>query len=798
MNSIKHNLKVAVRNLMKYKLQTCISVLSIAIGIVTLSFAVSVMDKFRLPSIYHESYSDRAYKVSFKSGEDDEVVTVSNEMIRAVKMNGGPASAEMIAVPNGSMLNVRAEFHSGDSIICKGSVDGRPIDPAYPRYAALRSAITGEKIRMLRRGEAIIDEDMAKRIFHDSDPLGAVQTNTDDFYPIPVTIVDVFSRPSVSDFPFDGGGFFFCTSDSVEDFDLKDYMGNSHIYAVWINMVLREGCTEQQLLDEVKARVAPLGLEPQLKKALDSEEINMLILSHVIVYIIGSLILLAAIIGFLRIQTQLFWLRSREVSLRIVNGARRVQLFGLLFTEVLIVVLLSVGGAVVLGILLRDFMAGDRSGLIGEIGKFMDNLWLDSLVIGAGLLALCGVIAWVAVLRVCNASRGLAASMRRGRSHMFRNVMLGLQITICIVFVCCTFILVNCGNKMLEASNVPADDDVYKEYLILNPGYSEHPDRLIDEVGKLPDLSRMIMCGETWTAINDISFDPELKEKFGGQTHYSTYFTTDTAMLSAIGMEFEWFDRDVDRGDCVLISERLYNKLYDAGLLANNTLYFYLGITKPVGGIIRNIPYDTYGKSIVAISPDWDRRNDYVLIPKPGRGASLARSVDELITRIDPDVINKMVKNYRDQKSSVPAMVETVVTGGWILCGVSVIICAMGIFSTIALDTRARRKEVAIRKVNGAKGKDISRMFGRLYVALIIVSVIVALPVCLMFNELMQGLLDNMMQSPLREDLEVALLSPIVPIVLGILVVLTLIFVIVGWQVRKVMRVDPAKIIAKE
>ena len=34
-----HNLKVAVRNLMKYKLQTLISVLSIAIGIVTLAFA---------------------------------------------------------------------------------------------------------------------------------------------------------------------------------------------------------------------------------------------------------------------------------------------------------------------------------------------------------------------------------------------------------------------------------------------------------------------------------------------------------------------------------------------------------------------------------------------------------------------------------------------------------------------------------------------------------------------------------------------------------------------------------------
>lgn len=799
MKRIIHNLKVALRNLMKYKLQTCMSVLSIAIGIVTLSFAVSVMDRFRLPSLLHESYSDRAYKVSFHSGEDDEMMTVTNEIIRAVKRDGGPASAEQMAVPNGMTYNILAEFHSGDSIIGKGRVDGRLIDPAYPPYSGLRSAITGEKIRQLRKGEAIIGEDMASDIFHGSNPIGAVQTNTDYVQTIPVTIVDVYERPSVSDFPFAGGGMFFCTSDSVEDFDQKDYNGMEHYYAVWINMVLREGCTERQLLEEVRARVAPMGIEPQLEKALDSEEINTLILSHVIVYVIGSLILLAAIIGFLRIQTQLFWLRSREVSLRIVNGASRRQLFSLLFTEVLIVVLLSVGVAVVLGILLQDFMAGDRSGLIGDIGLFVNGLWVDSVAIGGGLLVLCGVIAWVTVARVCDASRGLAASMRRGRNHLFRNVMLGLQITICMIFVCCTFILVNCGNKMLKASNVPADDSVYKEYLIFKPGYSEHPERLIEEVSALPELGRMIMCSEHWTPINAISFDPELKEKFRGRTHYPTYFTTDTAMLSAVGMDVEWSERDVDHGNCVLISEALYNDLYESGILANNNLYFYTGVTKPVGGIIKNIPYDSDGRSIVAISPEWDQlHNDYVLIPEPGKGKALARSVDELIARIDPDVINKIASNYRDSLTFVPAMVETVVTGGWILCGVSIVICAMGIFSTIVLDTRARRKEVAIRKVNGAKGRDIRRMFGRVYVALIVVSVIVALPVCLLFNEMMQGMLNDMMQSPLKEQSDNIVLSPVMPIVLGIMVVVMLIFAIVGWQVRKVMRVDPARIIAKE
>ncbi|MDE5848195.1 MAG: hypothetical protein K2H71_12695, partial [Muribaculaceae bacterium] len=65
MNILFHNLKVALRNLMKYKLQTAISVLSIAIGIVTFSLAHSALSRYRLPTIFNEPYLDRSYMVSF-------------------------------------------------------------------------------------------------------------------------------------------------------------------------------------------------------------------------------------------------------------------------------------------------------------------------------------------------------------------------------------------------------------------------------------------------------------------------------------------------------------------------------------------------------------------------------------------------------------------------------------------------------------------------------------------------------------------------------------------------------------
>lgn len=50
----------------------------------------------------------------------------------------------------------------------------------------------------------------------------------------------------------------------------------------------------------------------------------------------------------------------------------------------------------------------------------------------------------------------------------------------------------------------------------------------------------------------------------------------------------------------------------------------------------------------------------------------------------------------------------------------------LSVYSTITLDTMNRRKEVAIRKINGARIKDILLLFGRTYIILLIIGSIAA------------------------------------------------------------------------
>lgn len=789
MKMILHNIRVAVRNLMKYKLQTAISVLSIAVGIVTLAFTHSLITRFRLPAIYNEAYYDRAYQMEFISTDDGQRVPVDNEIIRAVKKDGGLRSVEKIAVPNGSPVAVNANFLLPDSTTRKGYVDGMILDPAYADYAGFRSAVTGKKIRVLKAGEAIISEDFAKRIFQDKNPIGTVQTSTKKTQPIPVTIVDVYKSLSVLDSPVENDKLCYCIADDISDCDFDE----TYFYAAWIDAVLRKGFTKSQLEKEVEGRIRPLGLRVEVKRISDRSDISMIIAIQMIGYVIGGLILLAAIIGFLRMEFQLFRIRRRELALRIVNGANRIRLFGLMFTEILVSVSLAVLVAVILGILLQDFCDMKINLIVNNIGINIHDLWLYSLAIGAILIALCSIVGWIALSRIYRQGNRLAENMRKSRNHIFRNVMLCIQIVICIVFICSTFILVDGGNKLIRVFNIPDNDRAFKEYLFFEPMYSTGKERLVNEIKRLPDLDKILPCGQSYISIIEIKENTEAIEKLDRHTYFRSYFTDDPRLISELGMNVEWFDGNNDRDIYMLVSEKLFRRFQESGILGTNSLtieaYPDKDVTFPIAGIIKSIAYDMENESLVFILPD---RGDmqYLLIPKPGKGAALARSVDETVELIEPELINKVASNYRERISPLPGFIDAVKAGGMILGCVSLLICAMSIFSTVALDTRARRKEVAVRKVNGAKSGNIYRMFGQVYVMLMIISLIVAIPICVLFNQTVESLV---------KDISTGInLSPIWPIVFGISVVTVLIFAIVGWQIHRVMRLDPAKIIAKE
>ena len=100
-------------------------------------------------------------------------------------------------------------------------------------------------------------------------------------------------------------------------------------------------------------------------------------------------------------------------------------------------------------------------------------------------------------------------------------------------------------------------------------------------------------------------------------------------------------------------------------------------------------------------------------------------------------------------------------------------------------------KEVAVRKVHGAKRRDIALLFARLYLWLFGVAIVVTLPLVILFGDFMSEMYEPM----IPEGREVA---PITALVTALLTILFVVTTIVGYHIYKVMRLNPSDIIAKE
>ena len=796
MNMLLHNLKVALRNILKYKVQTLGSILSLAIGMVTLATVHSFLQNFRMASINHEPYYDRVYNLRFDSiqkRQSDHSIRINGDIVRAVKANGGPRCIEQGPyAPNGMLTGGWAEFTLNGNTRRKTPLDAVPLDRNYPNFVGIRSAITGEKIKVLGPHDAIINEKQAKQIFGDKNPVGASIRLSKDYGNYQLRLVDVYQDLSLTE---QNSSALFYSPWELEDMDLNQF------YAVAFYVVLKEGCTPQQLKAEVNSRLKPLGLKVRTEKLKDrlNEEYSTVAIARSITYLIGSLILLAAIIGFLRMQTQLFWMRRREISLRITNGATRLQLFSMFATEVVVIVLVAYLVAVLMGSWICDYLARPQfAEITSELGT-ISHLYLYSLVIGLVVMMLCLAIIWIVLSRICKHSQALESGMRRSHNHWFRNTMLGVQVMISMFFLGVTFCLLCWVGKMADFNHIPDDECAYKQSLYLQTNAAENVQRLRDKLIHLPQVERWIPYSWGFWKVNELAENEEFSKavwkddlfvSYSNVTNYRIQMTSDTSYLDFFKIKVNWKPK-ANRKKCILVNEELYKLMRQYHVAPNDILTVDEMDSYQIAGTFQSVPYEGSVKtdiySFIVIDPkEAYGATHYILVAKPGEYKEMQVAVDRTIQKLEPAVVKPMSSNLRYYMAREMFALEILQNIAWILAIVSLAICLISIFSTVMLDTQTRKKEVAIRKVNGALTRDITKLFGRTYLVITLIAMVFAVVAMLLFHIVLSKMFDMVE------------INPVFPIILSIVIVIGFIAAIIACQVRKIMKVDPSEILAKE
>ncbi len=168
-----------------------------------------------------------------------------------------------------------------------------------------------------------------------------------------------------------------------------------------------------------------------------------------------------------------------------------------------------------------------------------------------------------------------------------------------------------------------------------------------------------------------------------------------------------------------------------------------------------------------------------------GKWKELRNRIDSIFSREYPEVRYRLyntAEEYAGYLKSEDALIKLLS----FVAMVCVLIAAFGIFSLITLSCEQRRKEIAVRKVNGATIRNILIMFIKEYILLLIIAAVIAFPIGYV---LMKRWLENYIE-------QTTIKAWIYLVIAGGIAII--IFACIGWRVWQAARQNPAEVIKSE
>ena len=513
-----------------------------------------------------------------------------------------------------------------------------------------------------------------------------------------------------------------------------------------------------------------------------------------VIWIAGSLILLSALISFLRMQVQMLRMRGREFALRRVNGASASKLFVMLLVEYGVTVLLSTLLSLVFTKLLIGFAYSRLAGLMSDWNWSWQGIYCTILAIGAAMLVICTVVIIIGVKAMVRNGYTLMDNIR-GTGGVMRKTMLVLQTVICTVFISGTLSLLQFVAGEAKLNHIPDNDRHYRQCVLVQSYMISDKAALQRDLQNSRYAQRVIPYSESFENLHNDLNDP-MGRLFNDMRMQSlrNYHMSNTSLLDFYRMKINW-TRMPEPGESYILMSEGYSALYEqAGVSVPDMSTTSDDRLLPVLGTYTTKPYSRLRSeriSIAVITPGADRTYDYYIMePRKGKYNALMADAQEVVNRLSPEVVDSNVFNLRDKVGAEVTILDAMRGGSLILSGICLVICAMSLYSTLLLSVRARRKEVAIRKVNGARRADVAMMFGRLYILIAVISIVISLPVAILFNNAVINMSDG--------DLTAQDISTWLSVAGGVIFMLTVILVTVWGNIKGIMRLNPVEYMEKE
>ena len=734
---ITHYLKVAFRNLLKYKTQNLISIVGLAVGLFCfcicfyISRFVSSVDKcFE----NHERIAD-----IYVTDEKGEIWSgVSGKMLPHLQQRtwNGVEGFTLLSFVEKGEYNL---IGKNDELL-PYELTAMETDSFYNKVFTPTLICGNWEEVANNRNSMVLTRHAAKRMFGNESHAIGKQFTSHNRYIRGTTTYTV--RAVIEDLPENTSMNFMSTVDLLKVNDDGGYeaLPTPDFTGYYIYALLNENYSAQQLneaFNQAKYTFRMFGGDnticsrPLGKDFNDSQMANMMAL---ITAIVGLLILLAASLNFFHFQTGSFLNRGREFSIRKILGNNTSGLFWMQFIQITIVILAAtlISGCLIelaspfLSIsLFRFSVQMTKEELLPHLMQYM-----------GGLLGLCALVAFGIALYIRRATMRISLhglGNTNGKKRL-RNTLLGVQFFICWLFVAMATALYLQSEKtssaLFDTLTRQEKENIISvpfEYSFLKP---EDRQVIINNIRQHAGIKDILITDEQMVSSSMTSMSDSLNAEKDRPVRIMGV-TTNFAKFLNVGLE----GQDLRHNKEIWIDRKLANQM--GGNAIGKSLYDYRKNAFTITGIIDNVSNyvyaDGYGKADygqVYFLIDEAESGQYAFVKcYPNKTEEVRAWIEQKLREALPSSVEPKISTLLkdiEYYQSLENNLKGIILFFSIVC---LVITLLGVYSAITLDTERRQKEVAIRKVNGAGLKEIILLFTRLYLWMLSISFVIAAPI---------------------------------------------------------------------
>ena len=734
---ITHYLKVAIRNLLKYKTQNLISIVGLAVGLFCfcicfyISRFVGSVDKCfenheRIADIYVTDEKGEAW-----SG-------VSGKMLPYLQQRtwDGVEGFTLLSFVDKGEYNLIGE----DDKMLPYELTAMETDSFYNQVFTPTLVCGNWEEVANSRNSMVLTRHAAKRMFGDVSKAIGKQFMSHNRFISGTTTYTV--RAVIEDLPENTSMNFMRTVDLLKVNDDGGYEAfpNPDMTGYYMYALLNENYAAQQLdgaFHQAQYTFRMFGGENQIcAKPLgeDFSQSQMATMMALITAIVGFLILLAASLNFFHFQTGSFLNRGREFSIRKILGNTTSGLFWMQFIQITIVILVAtlLSGCLIelaspfLSIsLFRFSIQMTKEDLLPHLIQYMGGVLVLTALVAFGI----ALYIRRATMRVSLHGLGNANGKKR-----LRNTLLGVQFFICWLFVAMATALYLQSEKtssaLYDTLTRQEKEDIISVPLDYRFLKTEDRQVIINHIRQHAGIQEIMFSDEQMVSSRMTSmFDSLNAEKDRGVRIMGV--TNNFAKFLNVDLEGQILRHDKE----IWIDRKLADQL--GGNVIGKSLYDYKRDAFTITGIMDNVSNyvyaDGFGKAEygqVYFLIDEAESGEYAFVKcYPGKTEEVRAWIEQKLREALPSSVEPKISTLLkdiEYYQSLENNLKGIILFFSIVC---LVITLLGVYSAITLDTERRQKEVAIRKVNGAGLKDIILLFARLYLWMLGISAIFALPI---------------------------------------------------------------------